>query len=49
MKVRLIYDFKRSGPNHLVQTTERIVLPRISDVIDDALEIADGLQPNEDL
>ena len=49
LKVRLIHDLKRSGANQLVRTSERIVLPRISDVIDDALDIADGLQPDEDL
>ena len=49
LKVRLIHDLKRSGANQLVQTTERIILPRITDVVNDALEIGEDLQPEEDV
>ena len=48
-KIRLIRDLKRSGANQLVRLTERIVLPRISDVITDTLDIQGALKPGEDL
>jgi hypothetical protein len=33
-KVRLIHDLSRSGVNHLISLPERVVLPRLSEVID---------------
>ena len=37
LKVRLVIDYRRSGVNAHVRTPERIVLPRVRDVIDDAV------------
>ena len=36
LKHRLIWDFRRSGVNSLVHLEERLVLPRITDVANDA-------------
>ena len=38
-KVRLVHDLSRSGVNHLIRLPERIVLPRLSDIIDAARDL----------
>ena len=48
-KHRLVWDLLRSGVNALVRQGERIVLPRVSDVIDDLAELQVGLSPSEEL
>ena len=47
VKLRLIVDFLRSGINSLVRLSERIVLPRIVDMLQGALAIGrhSGLPP----
>ena len=44
-KLRLIHDLRRSGVNKKVTMKERVVLPRISDFIDDVLTVNE--QANE--
>ena len=39
VKVRLIHDLRRSGTNQLIKTHERLVLPRLQDVIDCTLDL----------
>ena len=36
VKVRLVHDLRRSGINSKITLSERVVLPRISDVLEDA-------------
>ena len=38
-KHRLIWDLKRSGVNDFVNQGQQIVLPRLSDVVSDGLEL----------
>ena len=38
-KVRLVLDLRRSGYNHFVKCEERIVLPRLKDLVDEALSL----------
>ena len=45
MKRRLILDCKESGVNKKVMKGGRLVLPRITDVIDDALQLLRSAQP----
>ncbi len=47
-KLRLIHDLKRSGVNSRVTMHERIVLPRLRDLIDDILWAISTLQEDED-
>ena len=35
----MIHDLKRSGVNAQVKTQERVILPRLTDVVDDALDL----------
>ena len=37
LKTRLVIDYRRSGVNQHVKTSERVVLPRIRDALDDAV------------
>ncbi len=39
LKLRLIHDLKRSGVNSQVSFKERIILPRLSDIVDDILAL----------
>ena len=41
-KVRLVLDLRRSGYNNLVKCEERIVLPRLKDLVDEALELLEA-------
>ena len=36
-KIRLVIDFRRSGVNGHVKAAERVVLPRIADVLSDGM------------
>ena len=38
-KVRLIHDLSRSGVNHRIKVPERVILPRLSDVIEGAIVV----------
>ena len=38
-KIRLVHDLRRSGVNALIKVQERVVLPRVSDVAVDALDL----------
>ena len=38
-KVRLVLDLRRSGYNNVVKCEERIVLPRLKDLVDEALSL----------
>ena len=38
-KLRLIHDLKRSGVNQRVVITERVILPRLSDLVEDLLTL----------
>ena len=38
-KVRLVHDLRRSGVNAKVKLCERLVLPRIGDVLEDLLDL----------
>ena len=46
-KIRLVHDLRRSGVNQRVRMAERVVLPRVQDVIDDILGIQSQLGPGE--
>ena len=48
LKLRLIHDLRRSGVNQLVQMRERVVLPRLSDLIADILAVIGMLEDGED-
>ena len=38
-KIRLIHDLRRSGVNARIKTSERVVLPKLTDVVDSALSL----------
>ena len=42
-KIRLVHDLRRSGVNQRVRMADRVVLPRVQDVIDDILRIQSQL------
>ena len=46
-KLRLIHDLRRSGVNQQVTMHERIILPRISDYIEDVLTVSEKLGASE--
>ena len=49
-KLRLIHDLRRSGVNKMVVMNERVVLPRVSDFVEDALKVqAKASGPGETL
>ena len=48
-KHRLVWDLPRSGVNTLVRQGDRIILPRVSDVLEDRAELQVGLTPTEEL
>ena len=41
-KVRLVHDLRRSGVNERVVTGERVVLPKATDVVADALDLMES-------
>ena len=43
-KIRLIVDMLRAGVNGLIKLRERVVLPRVSDAVDSALDLSESLQ-----
>ena len=47
-KHRLILDFKRSGISARTRKTHRVVLPRVSDAVHDALSLAAAAEPEHD-
>ena len=47
LKVRNVLDLRRSGYNSHVALAEREVLPRMKDLVDDAVEMAKNLQHGE--
>ena len=47
-KLRLIHDLRRSGINQRVVMKERIILPRVCDVVEDILWVSDQLKPSEE-
>ena len=48
LKLRLIHDLRRSGVNQRIQMRERVVLPRMADLITDILETIARLETGED-
>ena len=48
-KVRLIHDLRRNGTNGLIRIRERLVLPRLRDVIDEAVEVMHGRAVQDEL
>ena len=46
-KLRPIHDLRRSGVNQRVQIKERVILPRISDLIEDVLSVIERLKEGE--
>ena len=46
-KVRLIHDMRRNGTNSKVTFEERIVLPRVKDIIEGVMELLEGKNNNE--
>ena len=46
-KVRLVHDLSRSGVNHRVRLPERVVLPRLGDVMVQALRLLRGCPEHE--
>ena len=44
-KLRLIHDLRRSGVNQRVKCKERLVLPRISDLMQDILDVIELAGP----
>ena len=46
-KLRLIHDLRCSGVNQRITMRERIVLSRISDVVEDVFWVIDRLRPDE--
>ena len=48
VKVRLVHDLSRSGVNHKIRLPERIVLPRLSDWIEDALRVQQAMRSSDD-
>ena len=49
IKIRLIHDLRRSLVNSQVSEEERLVLPRLSDLIRDVLDLLDLLQADEEV
>ena len=47
MKHRLIWDLLRSGVNELIAPGERIILPRLNDLVDDVLDLQRACAPHE--
>lgn len=45
LKTRLIHDLRRNGVNGQVRVQERLVLPRLRDVVGDALDLLEGVPP----
>lgn len=48
-KARLVVDLKRSGVNRCVQLEERVVLPRIKEVLEDSMHLLAHAQPGEEV
>ena len=46
-KVRLIHDMRRNGTNSKVTFEERIVLPRVRDIIEGVMELLEHKNNNE--
>ena len=46
-KVRLVHDLRRSGINETIKVEERLVLPRLRDVIEDAMTLYEACSPDE--
>ena len=46
-KVRLIHDLRRSGVNARIFLEERLVLPRLSGAVEDALDLMEDMRPGE--
>ena len=46
-KIRLVHDLRRSFVNQHILMSERIVLPRMSDVVEDISVLLESLQPGE--
>ena len=46
-KVRLVHDLRRSGVNATIKFEERLVLPRLRDVMEDSMILFENLQPGE--
>ena len=42
LKHRLVWDLRRSGVNHAISQGERVVLPRLGDLVGDVLALAHG-------
>ena len=49
LKVRLIHDLSRGGVHQQVNISERVILPRLSDLSKDLLELAGEANHLEDL
>ena len=49
LKVRNVLDLRRSGYNEHVALAERVVLPRMKDLVDDAVGLAKGLRHDESI
>ena len=47
-KVRNVLDLRRSGYNEMVSLPERVVLPRLRDILDDARALARGAVAGEE-
>ena len=48
-KLRLVHDLRRSLVNQHILTSERIVLPRMSDLVEDVSILLEQLQPGEEI
>ena len=48
-KIRLVIDFRRSGVNGRVSACERVVLPRIADVLSDGMWLLSSAERGEDV
>jgi len=46
-KVRLVHDLRRSGVNQTIKCSERLVLPRLRDAVEDAMVLFESLEPGE--
>ena len=46
-KVRNVLDLRRSGCNSHAALAERVVLPRMKDLVDDVVDLAKNLQHGE--
>ena len=46
-RVRLVHDLRRSGVNATIKFEERLVLPRLRDVMEDSMILFENLQPGE--